>query len=153
MLSTFLKLPFVIKICVCLFFCGHFTQVLLYSVKTTHKILSIFEWPFYTGFTVVWNYGIPGLKIKECIIKKYLFSNFLTKTYVVGTQKKCLNEMVLLSTQNICLNYGAKWLCGTVLDYRPRGREFEPHRCHCVVSLSKTHLSLLSTGSTQEDQT
>ena len=31
-------------------------------------------------------------------------------------------------------------------------RGFEPHRRHCVVSLSKTHLSLLSTGSTQEDQ-
>ena len=26
----------------------------------------------------------------------------------------------------------------------------EPHRRHCVVSLSKTHLSLLSTCSTQE---
>ena len=25
------------------------------------------------------------------------------------------------------------------------------HRHHCVVSLSKTHVSLLSTGSTQED--
>ena len=28
---------------------------------------------------------------------------------------------------------------------------FEPHWRHCVVSLSKTHLSLLSAGSTQED--
>ena len=34
---------------------------------------------------------------------------------------------------------------------RPRGRGFKPHRRQCVVSLSKTHLSLLSTGSTQED--
>ena len=31
-----------------------------------------------------------------------------------------------------------------VLDSRPRGRGFEPHQCHCVVSLSKTHLSLLT---------
>ena len=38
-----------------------------------------------------------------------------------------------------------------MLDSRPRGHRFEPHRCHCGVSLSKTHLSLLSTGSTQED--
>ena len=30
-------------------------------------------------------------------------------------------------------------------------RGFEPHRRHCVVSLSKTHLPKLSTGSTQED--
>ena len=46
---------------------------------------------------------------------------------------------------------GAQWLGGRVLDLRPRGRGFEPHWRHCVVSLSKTHLSLLSTGSTQED--
>ena len=28
--------------------------------------------------------------------------DFSTKTYVVGTQKKCLNETVLFNTQNIC---------------------------------------------------
>ena len=33
--------------------------------------------------------------------------------------------------------WGAQWLSGRVLDSRPRGRGFEPHRCHCVVSLSK----------------
>ena len=32
---------------------------------------------------------------------------------------------------------GAQWLSGRVLDSRPRGRGFEPHRSHCVVSLSK----------------
>ena len=34
-------------------------------------------------------------------------------------------------------NSGAQWLSGRVLDSRPRGRRFEPHRRHCVVSLSK----------------
>ena len=29
------------------------------------------------------------------------------------------------------------WFSGRVLDSRPRGRGFEPHRRHCVVSLSK----------------
>ena len=32
---------------------------------------------------------------------------------------------------------GAQWLSGRVLDSRPKGRGFEPHLCHCVVSLSK----------------
>ena len=32
---------------------------------------------------------------------------------------------------------GAQWLCGRVLDSRPRGCGFEPDRRHCVVSLSK----------------
>ena len=32
---------------------------------------------------------------------------------------------------------GAQWLSGRVLDSRPKGRGFDPHRRHCVVSLSK----------------
>ena len=32
---------------------------------------------------------------------------------------------------------GAQWLSGRVLDSRLRGRGFESHRRHCVVSLSK----------------
>ena len=41
---------------------------------------------------------------------------------------------------------------GRVLDLRLRGGGFEPLQRHCVVFLSKIHLSLLSTGSTQEDR-
>ena len=33
--------------------------------------------------------------------------------------------------------YGQQWLSGRVLDWKPRGRGFEPHRCHCVVVLEK----------------
>ena len=46
---------------------------------------------------------------------------------------------------------GTQWLSGRVLDSRPRGLGIESNWHHCVVSLSRTHLSLLSTGSTQED--
>ena len=38
---------------------------------------------------------------------------------------------------------------GSVVECLTRG--IEPHRRHCVVSLSKTHKPKLSTGSTQED--
>ena len=35
-------------------------------------------------------------------------------------------------------NYmGAQWLSGRVLDSRPKGRGFEPHRRHCVVVLEQ----------------
>ena len=37
------------------------------------------------------------------------------------------------------LHLGAKWLSGRVLDWRPKNCGFEPHRCHCIVSVSKTH--------------
>ena len=75
----------------------------------------------------------------------------------MGTQKNRVNETVLLSTKKYAKDYGsaniynftlnlfvylnqrtgAQWLSGRVLDLRPRGRRFKPHRCHCVVSLSK----------------
>ena len=32
---------------------------------------------------------------------------------------------------------GAQWHSGRVLDSRPRGRGFEPHRRHCVVILEQ----------------
>ena len=41
---------------------------------------------------------ISGLQLR---VGKKKSSYFSTKTYVVGTQKNRLNEMVLLSTQNI----------------------------------------------------
>ena len=41
---------------------------------------------------------------------------------------------------------GAQWLSGRVLDSKPRGRGFEPHRRHCVVSLSKTNNPSLVLG-------
>ena len=33
--------------------------------------------------------------------------------------------------------WGAQWLSGRVLDSRPKGCGFEPHRRHCVVVLEQ----------------
>ena len=49
-------------------------------------------------------------------------------------QHSFFQNMVMLLTK---LKMGAQWLSGRVLDLRPKGRGFEPHRHHCVVSLSK----------------
>ena len=49
---------------------------------------------------------------------------------------------VLLSTVLYILlvqDGGGQWLSGRVFDSRPKGRGFEHHRRHCVVSLSKAH--------------
>ena len=45
---------------------------------------------------------LHNLSDLQCAIKNY-FSHFSTKTYVVGTQKNCLIETILLSTKNTCL--------------------------------------------------
>ena len=42
-----------------------------------------------------------------------------------------------IEMKNLSSTSGAQSLSGRVLDSRPKGRGFEPHRRHCVVSLSK----------------
>ena len=46
-------------------------------------------------------------------------------TYLLGNFEEAGNQYFII---------GAR-----VLDSRPRGRGFEPHRWHCIVPLSKTH--------------
>ena len=42
-----------------------------------------------------------------------------------------------LGSGDILFFPGAQWLSGRVLDSRPNGRGFEPHRRHCVVVLEQ----------------
>ena len=47
-----------------------------------------------------------------------------------------------ISVVSTCVNLKGKsvqvqWLSGRVLDSRPKGRGFEPHRRHCVVVLEQ----------------
>ena len=41
--------------------------------------------------------------MKILSVKRFIFSYPYVVTYIVGTQKNRLIEMILLSTQNICL--------------------------------------------------
>ena len=45
----------------------------------------------------------------------------------------CLYNILLGTSET----EGAQWLSGRVLDWRPKGRGFEPHRRHCVVVLEQ----------------
>ena len=57
----------------------------------------------------------------------------------LGSSLLRLKSFVLsLSYMNIHARLqGAQWLIGRVLDSRPRGRGFEPHRRHCLVVLEQ----------------
>ena len=46
-------------------------------------------------------------------------------------------SMINTTFERLKTREGAQWLNGRVLDSRARGQGFEPHRLHCVVSLSK----------------
>ena len=63
---------------------------------------------------------------------------------LISSHKRCRGvEIIILSIPSsklmIILNClkGAQWLSGRVLDSRPKGSGFEPHRRHCVVVLEQ----------------
>ena len=47
------------------------------------------------------------------------------------------NYVIIASLKSETMGEGAQWLSGRVLDSRPKGRGFEPHRRHCVVVLEQ----------------
>ena len=60
------------------------------------------------------------------LLKFFVYLNLWSHTYCII----CMGK-------SIRIQKGVQWLSGRVLDSRLRGRGFEPHRRHCVVSLSK----------------
>ena len=54
-----------------------------------------------------------------------------------GRQIKQSNQLSLPHQDDCNTRIGAQWLSGRVLDSRPKGRGFEPHRRHCVVVLDQ----------------
>ena len=49
----------------------------------------------------------------------------------------CYSQCLSRYLSQVTSYLGAQWFSGRALDSRPKGRVFEPHRRHCVVSLSK----------------
>ena len=54
-----------------------------------------------------------------------------------GRKSQLFKDSKTYFKQPLKKKMGVQWLSGRVLDSRPRGRGFEPHRRHCIVSLSK----------------
>ena len=66
------------------------------------------------------------------VVVFFLLSIFLTViNYIMVYLSKMQNKHSLFKIK------GAQCLSGRVLDSRPRGRGFEPHRRHCVVVLEQ----------------
>ena len=51
-------------------------------------------------------------------------------------------EAWILYNRILLSKLGRQWLIGRVLDSRPKGRGFEPHRRHCVVVLEQNTFML-----------
>ena len=108
--------------------------------QVAHKC-SDFIWPFLRPYMGV----IPNPKMAfifpiSCILA--LIFPILIKKFpkCVGKGSFPKSQIKSLKWHNSSLLTflkGAQWLSGRVLDSRPKGRGFEPHRRHCVVVLKK----------------
>ena len=81
----------------------------------------------YTPIEVVNEFNYLGT------VFKYTGSFVLNQETLVGKGLKTLNCLFYITK----IYSGAQWLSGRVLDSRPKGRGFEPHRRHCVVVLEQ----------------
>ena len=73
-------------------------------------------------------FGIPELTIE-------LLLQFKNTYWIVNGLS--VEDGTSLSHTHTHAHMGAQWLSGRVLDSRPKGRGFEPHRRHCVVVLEQ----------------
>ena len=68
-----------------------------------------------------------------------------TRLYMLINTHSCMHIHVGMHAHGICMHtiiylhpdMGAQWLSGRVLDSRPKGRGFEPHRRQCIVVLEQ----------------
>ena len=75
-------------------------------------------------------------KENTLLTRGLMFAVFIAKPY---SKYWVIMYIPLMSLRKAMSHEGVQWLSGRVLDSRPRGRELEPQRRHCIVSLSKTH--------------
>ena len=66
------------------------------------------------------------------LISVYLFVEKYQKIKIIPVLREMFHYQIT----------GAQWLSGMVLDSRPRGHGFQPHRRHCVVVLEQDTLIL-----------
>ena len=73
------------------------------ATQKRHPRIKKISWGYKTFTTLnSLEHEIFNRALVKSVLTEQSFSYFLTKTYVVGTQKNRLNETTLLSTKNTC---------------------------------------------------
>ena len=86
--------------------------------------------------TVILLTGTLSLNSINRLTTKAQVSFQCSKTCVKGPLKKRQNKFLTKKIYTVHI-VGAQWLSGRVLNSRPKGGGFEPHRRHCVVVLEQ----------------
>ena len=88
------------------------------------------------GFQIFFKIGGPKWPMEQKVVNHFL--KWWAQHIKLSTVDIWVVYFTYTLTQTLlCIYVGARWLSGRVLDSRPKGRGFEPHRRHCGVSLNK----------------
>ena len=100
----------------------------------------------FSSYSMSKKYFFQKLKIHECLLSfsiSLFWNGWKTKVQNVRMTGifliyHCWFQLISIVIHIQAIFFvGAQWLSGRVLDSRPKGRVFEPHRRHRVVSLTK----------------
>ena len=90
----------------------------------------------FRGFEKVSDYLLAFKQFK--VAKAVADILYRSRSKTAYTDYLCqIQRLCFICTCFVSQSMGAQWLSGRVLDWRPRGCQFEPHRPHCVVVLEQ----------------
>ena len=85
----------------------------------------------------IFTWQMPVIYVCVLNVKKIIFTWQMPVYIIIRCQNKFLIPHIPSFLFPHQLSSGAQWLSGRVLDSRPKGSGFEPHRRHCVVVLEQ----------------
>ena len=82
-------------------------------------------------FSHRFNTHVKRLSLSASVVIIIITRLLATSKYIT----QYFNHLLLFNftTSPLKIDEGAQWLSGRVLDSRPKGSGFEPHRRHCIV--------------------
>ena len=133
--------PIALTSCLCKTLERLINKRLTWFLESTNDHISRFQSGFRTDRSSTDNLVRLETFIRDAFIKKeHVVAVFfdLEKAYDTTWRYGIFKDIHKLGLRGRLLTFmGAQWLSGRVLDSRPKGRGFEPHRRHCVVVLEQ----------------
>ena len=88
------------------------------------------------------HFGVSSIQSLNNMYADHI-SIFNNIRHILMLNKKFYNKPIIITLLTLLhLRVEGQWLRGRVLDSKPKGRGFEPHRRHCVVILEHDTLIL-----------
>ena len=123
---------FVTMSCICLSLINCCSVLFLKCILECPTYISLYAYTFYIPINdTTFELSVFWPSDTESRVKELRFSESVSLSFKTRLTSRKVNF------KHGTRDEGAQWLSGRVLDSRPKGRGFEPHRRHCVVVLEQ----------------